>query len=90
MAAAVTVSRVDSLGRPRGAGRVPFLMFAAVLGLVTVVLVVGLSRIDWVLVLLIPVLLLTGYFLAGVMRVLIGSRPDAPGGRENGGVNEEE
>ncbi len=86
MAAPVTVSRVDSLDRPRGAGRVPFMVIAAVLALVTGVLIIGLAQIDWVLVLLVPVLLLTAYFMAGVAKVLLAPR----GAGKQTGRNEEE
>ncbi len=86
----MSVSRAESLDRPRGAGRVPALAFVAVLGLVTTVLVIGLARIDWVLVLLVPVLLMTAYFLAGVARVLWATRPNAPNGSQKERRSEEE
>ncbi|MGB0653573.1 MAG: hypothetical protein ACPGQL_10275 [Thermoplasmatota archaeon] len=65
------MSRLDSLERPRGAGRVPLLALASVGGLVMVVLVAGLARVNVALLLILPALLLTAYICVNVVRTML-------------------
>ncbi len=66
---AVEPSRIDTLERPRGAGKAPLVVILMVAAVATTAFLVGRSG-GWLVALLVPALALTLYIVLNVFRVL--------------------